>query len=103
MKKSILNTLILASFLIALSVIGINTSSACWTNNGQLIALADDPNEPWPEPQPEIMFDSGQLTYLEEDPNEPGPEPQPEIVPYDLELIYLDDDPNEPQPEPQPE
>ncbi len=101
MKRLILNSLILASFLIALSAIGINTSWACWTTNSQFIALDDDPNEPQPEPQPEIVFGGIQLTYLEEDPN--GPEPQPEIALYDLKLIYLDDDPNEPQPEPQPE
>jgi hypothetical protein len=103
MKRLILNTLLLASFLIALLAISINTSSACRIGNGQLIALADDPNQPWPGPQPEITINSGQLTYLEQDPNDPWPGPQPETVPYDLKLTYLADDPNEPRPEPQPE
>jgi hypothetical protein len=99
MKRLILNSLILAFFLVALSTIGVNTSLACLTVDGQFIAMADDPNEPQPEPQPEIILGSGKLIYLAEDPNEPAPEPQPEIGLYGLNLTYLAADPNEPQPE----
>ena len=37
------------------------------------------------------------ITTSDEDPNEPAPEPVPEIAPAGRYIIYLEDEPNEPE------
>ena len=114
MKKLILNIMLAAVLLTALSAIAVNANLAVFFGN-RIIFLDDDPNEPQPEavlncsdedpnePQPESML----TNCSDEDPNEPQPEavlncsdedpndPQPEII----LASCSDDDPNEPQPE----
>jgi len=80
MKKLILNIMLAAIFLTALSTVAVNANSAVFVGN-RIIYLDDDPNEP----QPEAV-----LNCSDDDPNEP----QPEAV-----FSCSDEDPNAPQPE----
>jgi hypothetical protein len=80
MKKLVINMLVLGLFLTAIFIIGTNTSWACKSAYMQITTSDEDPNEPAPEPVPEIAPAGKYIIYLEDDPNEPEEpnEPVPE-------------------------
>lgn len=64
-------------FLAAIFIIGTNTSWACKSDYMQTTTSDEDPNDPAPEPVPEIAQADISIIYLETDPNEPN-EPDPD-------------------------
>ena len=71
MKKLVINVLVLGLFLAAIFIIGTNTSWACKSAYMQTTTSDEDPNDPAPEPTPEIVPAGINIIYLEDDPNEP--------------------------------
>jgi hypothetical protein len=96
MKRPFVNILILVLLLAGLLMVGQQISQAALVSVGNgNCCLADDPNDPEPEPE-FLSFGIGQ--YFNDDPNDP--EPEPEFLSFGISQ-YFSDDPNEPEPEPE--
>ena len=72
MKKLVINVVVLGLFLAGMFIIGINTSWACKSAYVQISTSDEDPNDPAPEPTPEIAPAGKHIIYLADDPNEPN-------------------------------
>lgn len=102
MKRLFLSAMLLVLLTIALSAVAVTLAPPKTALAAQMYSIADDPNDP--EPQPESVF------YIDDDPNEPEPQPENALCidgdpnepePQPESALYIDGDPNEPEPQPE--